>query len=219
MNKLSSIKFKGEEGAKSLYFTSDTHFFHKNVIKYCDRRGDKNPFDRFESAQEMNEHMVEVWNKKVPKDAVVFHLGDFSVGCKDKKALSELIHSLNGRIYLAKGNHESDVTKNPHIASLFEDIRDRYEIYVDDDEISYGKQHIVMYVRIQKVLKCRVTRIKKETSTLIMCVYVEQRVSSDSTKLNDTSGMILKNIHQTNNEYTRKDRKHNRYNIYVQEIS
>jgi len=144
MNKLSSIKFKGEEGAKSLYFTSDTHFFHKNVIKYCDRRGDKNPFDRFESAQEMNEHMVEVWNKKVPKDAVVFHLGDFSVGCKDKKALSELIHSLNGRIYLAKGNHESDVTKNPHIASLFEDIRDRYEIYVDDDEISYGKQHIVM---------------------------------------------------------------------------
>ena len=52
-----------------LYFSSDHHFFHANVIRYCNR-----PFG---SVQEMNEALILNWNKTVTNDDIVYHLGDF----------------------------------------------------------------------------------------------------------------------------------------------
>ena len=34
-----------------VYFTSDTHFYHKNIIRYCNRP--------FESIEEMNRSLIE----------------------------------------------------------------------------------------------------------------------------------------------------------------
>ena len=49
-----------------LFFTSDHHFGHANIIKFCNRP--------FKDVQEMNETLIERWNKKVkPKDHV-YHL-------------------------------------------------------------------------------------------------------------------------------------------------
>lgn len=45
-----------------LFFTSDTHFFHRNIIKYCDRP--------FETVKEMNEDLITLWNTTVPKDGL-----------------------------------------------------------------------------------------------------------------------------------------------------
>ncbi len=53
----------------SLYFTSDTHFGHKNIIQTCNRP--------FASVDEMDEAMVARWNQRVGPDDTVFHLGDF----------------------------------------------------------------------------------------------------------------------------------------------
>ena len=52
------------------WFTSDTHFGHKNIIEYC-----KRPFS---SVEQMNEMLIKKWNNKVKVDDIVFHLGDFS---------------------------------------------------------------------------------------------------------------------------------------------
>ena len=49
-------KFSGE----NLFFTSDTHFFHEGIIKFCNRP--------FESVEEMNETLIRNWNETVPKD-------------------------------------------------------------------------------------------------------------------------------------------------------
>lgn len=118
-----------------LFFTSDTHFFHRNIIKYCKRP--------FANEWEMNEALIKNWNAVVPKDATVFHLGDVSL-TGNPKALDEILHKLNGEKYLIIGNHESDALGKEYVRKHWKGIYDVLEIFVPDDEISYGKQHISM---------------------------------------------------------------------------
>ena len=55
----------------NIYFTSDTHFNHANIIEYCpDSRG------HFSSVEDMNESIIEYWNLTIPPNATVYHLGD-----------------------------------------------------------------------------------------------------------------------------------------------
>jgi calcineurin-like phosphoesterase family protein len=78
------------------WFTSDNHFGHANIIKYCNR-----PFD---SVDEMNEVMIERWNEVVdPSDRVVV-VGDFALG-KISETLP-LAKRLNGEKFLCPGNHD-----------------------------------------------------------------------------------------------------------------
>lgn len=119
-----------------LWFTSDTHFNHTNIIKYC-----KRPFD---NAFQMNEALIENWNAKVKPGDTVFHLGDFSMGAKNPKEIDELINNLNGVKYLIRGNHEKDSQSKEYIRALWKNIYDIAEIFVPDEEITYKEQHIIM---------------------------------------------------------------------------
>ena len=84
-----------------IYFISDTHFSHQNIIEYCNR-----PFNNID---EMNEHMIYKWNSVISKDDIVYHLGDFMLDKKDN--LANIFNKLNGKIYLIKGNHDRKSTK------------------------------------------------------------------------------------------------------------
>lgn len=79
-----------------LYFTSDTHFNHKNIINYCGR-----PYG---SVKEMNEAIIENWNNLITPDDEVYHLGDIGFG--NYKDVIKCISQLNGKIHLIKGNHD-----------------------------------------------------------------------------------------------------------------
>lgn len=84
-----------------IFLISDTHFNHKNIIKYCGR-----PFD---TTEEMNEFLIAKWNSKVHEEDLVIHLGDFGKG--SDLDISELRRKLNGNIILIKGNHDYKLTK------------------------------------------------------------------------------------------------------------
>ena len=79
-----------------LFFTSDTHFHHANIIRFCDRP--------FRDVEEMDEILIRNWNEVVgPKDTV-FHLGDFCLG--GSAEWSKVLDRLNGKIHLIMGNHD-----------------------------------------------------------------------------------------------------------------
>lgn len=95
------------------WFISDTHFFHDNIIKYCNRP--------FKDAQEMNEMLILNWNKVVkPKDKV-YHLGDVACGYGgDDAKLGTLLRRLNGKKRLVVGNHDNlkSVALHKHFEKL-----------------------------------------------------------------------------------------------------
>ena len=82
---------------KKVWLTSDTHFGHENIIKYCDRP--------FSSVEEMDRTMIDNWNARVGEDDIVFHLGDFALS-KGKARIPEIVAELNGTIHLILGNHD-----------------------------------------------------------------------------------------------------------------
>jgi len=82
-----------------IFFIADTHFFHKNIITYCNR-----PFNDEVS---MNEFIIEKWNTTIDKDCVVFHLGDVAANLQGRvEELKKIIDRLNGTKYLIRGNHD-----------------------------------------------------------------------------------------------------------------
>jgi len=84
----------------NVFFTSDCHFDHKNIIKYCDR-----PFN---DVDEMNETIIRNWNSVVGENDFVYHLGDFSFHNKDPY---HWLDRLNGNIILIQGNHDRKFDK------------------------------------------------------------------------------------------------------------
>ena len=115
-----------------IWFTSDTHFGHKNILKYTDRP--------FSSVEEMDEILIENWNNRIEKDDEVYHLGDVAL-CSPKK-LREILARLNGKIYLIRGNHDKSAEA---CRDRFEWIKDYYELEISDPEGHKEKQLIVLF--------------------------------------------------------------------------
>lgn len=94
-----------------IYVTSDTHFNHENIIKYCNRP--------YSTVEEMNEAIINNWNSVVSEDDTVFFLGDFCLGKREN--VIELCHRLNGHKILILGNHDR-VTSTAFTDAGFETI-------------------------------------------------------------------------------------------------
>lgn len=106
----------------SIFFTSDTHFCHRNIIKYCNRP--------FSSTKDMNDSLVENWNKVVSPNDIVFHLGDFCFG--DRKTWRKYCQKLNGIKYLIQGNHDRE---NEIYYDGFVNVADIAQVAIYDTEI------------------------------------------------------------------------------------
>lgn len=109
-----------------VWFTSDLHFWHKNICKYCNRP--------FETIEEMNQALVNNWNSVVKEDDTVFVLGDMGFCGYDK--LEPLMSQLNGKKYLIQGNHDSDkIVFRLYEANIIEDYYKMIEVtIIGDDE-------------------------------------------------------------------------------------
>ena len=128
------MKYKyNKEEAKHLFFTSDLHFCHKNIIRFCNRP--------WSTTEEMNEGLVERWNKKVSPDDIVFCLGDFCFG--GSAEWKKWREKLNGHIILIRGNHDRKMSST--MEGLFDEVLYQAQLEIDGRSVYLNHYPFLTY--------------------------------------------------------------------------
>lgn len=116
-----------------IYFTSDLHLEHNNIIKYCNRP--------FADAKEMFDEFIRRWNSVVTDKDIVYVLGDFCVG--DGKTCHSFFDQVNYKeVHLIKGNHDKSMKGS--IKQRFTTVSDYKEIWIPNPDNPFGDEQLVV---------------------------------------------------------------------------
>lgn len=85
----------------NIWFVSDTHFQHANILKFLLRDGSR--MREFSCVEEMDERMIDNWNGVVKPQDKVYHLGDVSM---TRRGI-QLLRRCHGHKRLVRGNHDN----------------------------------------------------------------------------------------------------------------
>lgn len=119
-----------------IFFTSDTHYGHKNICRGVTNWRDENgnvPIHQtrnFETLDHMNDKIVESINSTVGEDDTLFHLGDWSFGGFDN--IEEFRNRINCKnIHLILGNHDHHIEHNKNnIQRLFSSVNQYLRVQI-----------------------------------------------------------------------------------------
>jgi calcineurin-like phosphoesterase family protein len=139
------------------YFTSDTHYNHVNILKYC-------PGRPYQSIEAMNADFIARWNARVNPEDEVYHLGDFALG-KPEDA-KPIFDQLRGRKHLILGNH--DRSRAAMLGLGFETVQKGTTMYPSG--FDWPKPHILLehHPRTEVYLRSR-------GYSLQLCGHVHQK--------------------------------------------
>jgi calcineurin-like phosphoesterase family protein len=76
------------------WIISDTHFRHKNIVRYCNRPANH------------DEIMTKAWQDLVKPADMILHLGDVATWYGDTEGAANILSSIPGQKYLILGNHD-----------------------------------------------------------------------------------------------------------------
>jgi calcineurin-like phosphoesterase family protein len=158
----------------SVFLVSDTHFGHAGVCRFL--RGDGTKLRPWDSPEEMDEHMIKVWNETVKPQDKVYHLGDVVI---NRKALNTL-HRLNGDKVLIRGNH--DIFRDDEYRQFFRELRAYHvmngmilsHIPIHPESLGRFGVNIHGHLHANRVMKVKHAGAKPEIDTRYHCVCVEQ---------------------------------------------
>lgn len=110
-----------------IWFTSDTHFGHKNVLKHCPERlkafGIPEDVTDEEKVRLHDEYLIQLWNGTIGRKDIVYIIGDFSFYNVEKTR--KILSRLNGSKFLIIGNHDKSSVK---LGNYFQQITHIKEI-------------------------------------------------------------------------------------------
>lgn len=108
------------EPDQKLFFTSDLHVGHRNILNFCKRP--------FLDLKDMSETLIANWNRVVGENDIVFDLGDM-FWWDSRHDVKKFVEKLNGTIFKIPGNHDMDCVR------LFE-LCDREKVKVCADIVA-----------------------------------------------------------------------------------
>lgn len=111
-----------------IWFTSDTHFSHNNILTYTDRH------KYFKNVNEMNKALIHNINDCVSKKDTLYHLGDISLG-KGKHWTSSINNIFSNikceNIHILLGNHDPS-NRSEHVNNrYFKSVENYFELNID----------------------------------------------------------------------------------------
>lgn len=110
--------------ASNVYFTSDIHFSHDNIIHSCHRP--------YKNVEEMNEALINNWNSVVNDDSLVFILGDVSWGNNWRPFLERM----RGRKILILGNHDwKNLPPQSQLDEFFDVVTQQMHLKIEGREV------------------------------------------------------------------------------------
>lgn len=114
-----------------IWLSSDLHFNHNRQFLYVPRG--------CQNVEEMNEKIIQNFNKIIKFDDDVYILGDLMLGGPENLAYGlDLISALNGKLHLVRGNHDTNLRWAAY-SSLHNVVEQQNAIYLD-----YHKYHFYM---------------------------------------------------------------------------
>ena len=162
-----------------IFVTSDQHFDHENIIKYCNRP--------FRSVEEMNNTLLNNWNSSVSNDDTVYFLGDLAFG-RGSRSTNYWLKQLKGKIIFIKGSH--DKSKNIEFLQYIKFQYGKYLFFLTHDPAHAPKNwHGWIIHGHYHNHKPEYSFINKEKRTVNVCVELTNYKPVD---IND----IIKNINQ-----------------------
>lgn len=111
------------------YITSDLHFGHTNIKKFC-------PVTRArfsEDVARMTEEMILEWNEIVQPDDLVYILGD--VAFTSGSDAGRIMNRLNGTKILVEGNHDRKTLLDVNFRNAFDQVHKYLDITYDGHKI------------------------------------------------------------------------------------
>jgi len=126
---------------QKLFFTSDSHYNHSNLVKTLSNWPEGSKTRDFVSLEEMNHGIVNSINSVVGEDDILMHLGDWSFGgFPFVKEFRSRINCKN--VYLILGNHDHHIDRDKEgIRSLFKHVS-KYEYITITREADKGEKSI-----------------------------------------------------------------------------
>ena len=159
----------------SVFLVSDTHFGHAGVCRFTHSDGitKLRPWD---TAEEMDEAMVQAWNDRVRPTDKVYHLGDVVINRKSLKTLSRL----NGDKVLIRGNH--DIFRDDEYREYFRELRAYHvmngmilsHIPIHTDSLGRFGVNILGHLHASRVMYRDLFSDESLVDTRYHCVCVEQ---------------------------------------------
>lgn len=154
------------------WFTSDTHFFHKNLLKYR---------QEFATVEEMNEKLIENYNRLVRPTDIVFHLGDFSFKINQTESI---LNRLNGQKHLVMGNHDYEYENKYRKMNKFNWIKSYHRLRINKEKIMlfhhpiarwdcahYGSIHLHGHSHAQYKANGKILDVGVDSAKLILGDY------------------------------------------------
>lgn len=133
MEKVKPLKLDSTK--QNIWFTSDLHFNHANIIRFCNRP--------WKTTEEMDEALISNWNSVVKPNDLIFDLGDFAFADRDKWI--ELLKQLNGKHYLILGNHDISRWPGNKVLPLFERVEHQLTLKIDGRKVYLNHYPFLCY--------------------------------------------------------------------------
>lgn len=127
----------------NIWFISDMHVFHKNILKFQGRRneimGITEDMSDTEKIKKHNDWILNMWNMTVSKHDHVYILGDVSFGSPEETRV--FLSKLHGHKHLIIGNHDKSCSG---LENYFESVSQIKEFPIKKHQYDFLEENIYL---------------------------------------------------------------------------